>query len=117
MSARIMIKMKLTAIVLTDNEETFLPNCLKSLAWADEILVIDAGSTDQTTEIAKKAGTRVVQVPWKGFPQQRNAGAKLAKGEFILYVDADERVSPQLREEIRELLRGKPPYASYRIPH
>jgi glycosyltransferase involved in cell wall biosynthesis len=109
---------KITVIILTKNEERFLPGCLESLQWADEILVIDAYSTDGTIEIAKKFGARVISHEWKGFPEQRNYGAAQAQGEWLLYVDADERVSKTLRQEIIGLLNNQPAsYSSYRLPH
>lgn len=111
-------QIKLSAIVLTLDEEEFLPGCLTTLAWVDEILVIDAGSSDQTRRIAASRNARVIHSPWKGFPQQRNRGASEASGDWLLYVDADERVSPKLREEIRRLLsQGEPAHASYKVPH
>ena len=111
-------KPTISAIVLSSNEEKFLPGCLKSVKWADEILIVDAGSTDKTIEIAEKAGARVINNPWQGFSKQRNVGAKEAKGDWLLYVDADERVSKGLREEIKELLSSDNiPHNSYKIPH
>lgn len=108
----------LTAIVLTLNEEGFLPGCLKSLGWADEVIVVDAGSKDTTLAIAKKLGAKIVSAPWEGFPKQRNRGAEAASGEWLLYVDADERVSKALREEIGGLLK-KPDleHTSFKVPH
>ncbi|OGY21365.1 MAG: hypothetical protein A3F04_01190 [Candidatus Chisholmbacteria bacterium RIFCSPHIGHO2_12_FULL_49_9] len=108
----------ISAIFLTLNEEGFLPGCLQSLSWTDEIVVVDAGSTDRTLEIAKTKGAKIIRTPWQGFPKQRDVGAKEAKGEWIFYVDADERVSKELREEIQALLKQKESlYRSYRIPH
>lgn len=109
---------KISAIVLTLNEEEFLPGCLKSLKWVDEIIVVDAGSRDNTLSFAKKTGARIIQTPWQGFPQQRNLGAKQATGDWLLYVDADERVSRKLKEEILAILEQKQPeHTSYKIPH
>lgn len=110
-------KIKLSAIVLTLNEEEFLPGCLSSLAWVDEIIIVDAGSKDSTLEIAKKRGARIIEGSWSGFPQQRNRGAKVAEGKWMLYVDADERVTEDLRVEIQELVKKDQPHASYKIPH
>lgn len=110
--------MKLSAIVLTLNEEEFLPNCLESVSWADEVVVIDAGSTDKTLDIASQFNTNIVKAKWRGFPNQRNIAAKHAKGDWLLYVDADERVSRELRSEIEKILKDKSqPHSSYKIPH
>lgn len=109
---------KISAIILTKNEEEYLPNCLKSLKWADEILVVDSGSKDKTLEIAEKFGAKIITNEWKGFPEQRNIGAKHASGDWLLYVDADERVSKKLAKEIQELLTaGNQRFTSYKIPH
>lgn len=108
----------ISAIILTHNEEEFLLGCLKSLNWVDEIVVVDAGSEDKTLSIAKKAEAKIVNSPWEGFPKQRNRGANEAKEEWLLYVDADERVSDKLRSEIKGLLKAeKIPHKSYKIPH
>lgn len=109
---------KLSAIVLTFNEEEFLPGCLKSLNWVDEIVVIDAGSKDLTLQIAEEFKAKIIKNSWEGFPQQRNISAKHATGEWLLYVDADERVSNKLRQEIQNLLKkNKLLNNSYKIPH
>lgn len=93
----------ISAIVLTKNEEENLPSCLESLAWADEILVVDSFSTDQTVEIAKSAGARVIQHPFTNFAAQRNYAQSQARYDWVLFIDADERVSPELRGEILAL--------------
>jgi len=83
----------------------------------DEIVVVDAGSQDRTLEIAGRISAKIINSPWKGFPQQRNIGAQNASGEWLLYVDADERVSLPLKKEIRSLLKtGKARHSSYKIP-
>jgi len=93
----------ISAIVLTKNEEEMLPGCLESLAWADEILVVDSFSTDRTVEIARRAGARVVQHPFANFAAQRNYAQTQARYDWVLFIDADERVSEELRDEIRYL--------------
>ena len=92
--------MKLSAIVITKNAAGKLPECLKSLKFSDETIVVDGGSTDNTIVLARKAGAKVVEVGEIGFAAGRNVGAKAAKGEWLLYIDADERVSEFLKEEI-----------------
>lgn len=92
---------KITAVVLTKNEEKNIEACLESLHWCDEIIVIDDYSLDKTTKLAKKNGAKVFQRRLKeNFADQRNFGLKKAGQEWVFFVDADERVSPGLRKEI-----------------
>jgi glycosyltransferase involved in cell wall biosynthesis len=102
--------------IITKNEAARLEAALASVAWADEIVVVDAGSTDATAEIARRATDRVFVEGWPGFPQQKNRAADLATHDWILSIDADERVSPALADEIRSVLAGEPPARGYRIP-
>lgn len=91
----------ISAIVLTKNEEENIAKCLESISWCDEIIVIDDNSTDQTAEIARKKGAKVIEHPMQGnFASQRNFGLSKAKGDWVLFVDADERVSAPLWYEI-----------------
>ena len=108
----------LTAVVITLNEERHLPTCLASLDWVDEVVVVDAGSTDRTQEIARQAGALLFANPWPGYGPQKNFAFDQARGEWILIVDADERITPALRDEIRQLLRGEPSpaYDAYDVP-
>ncbi len=96
----------LTAIVLTKNEEENLPECLGRLAWADEILVVDSFSVDRTVEIAHSLGARVVQHPFRNFADQHNFAQAQARFDWVLFIDADERVSDELREDIMSLARA-----------
>lgn len=97
----------LSAVVLTKNEEENLKGCLSSLNFCDEIIMIDDFSTDGTLAIAKKAKTKIFQRKLNGdFSSQRNFGLKKARGDWVLFVDADERVSKPLREEIERLMRS-----------
>lgn len=91
---------KLSAVILTRNEEHNLPRCLESVGWVDEVLVLDSGSTDRTVEIARKFGAKVHQVTWEGFGKQKQKGVDLASGEWVLSIDADEVVTPELKSEI-----------------
>ncbi len=91
---------KISAVVLTKNEEQNLPRCLEAVRWVDEILILDSGSTDGTLEIAKKFGAKVWQLPWEGFGKQKQKGVDLATGEWVLSIDADEVVTPELKTEI-----------------
>ena len=110
--------MKLSAIVITKNAAGKLPECLKSLKFSDETIVVDGGSTDNTIVLARKAGAKVVEVGEIGFAAGRNVGAKAAKGEWLLYIDADERVSEFLKEEILGVIkRGVSLPQSKEAPH
>lgn len=101
--------MKIAAIVITKDEERNIAACLESLRWADEILVVDACSGDRTIEIARSYTDHVFVRPWPGFGPQKNFAIDRAKGDWVLIVDADERVTEPLREEILSLLRDGPP--------
>lgn len=93
--------MNLSVIIIAKNEEKMIGDCLKSVEeLADEILVIDNGSTDKTLEIAQKYGVRIFKINGEDFSRLRNEGLKEARGEWILYLDADERVSAALAAEI-----------------
>lgn len=92
----------ISAIVITHNEENMISNCLDALQGFDEIVVVDNSSTDHTAELAKRAGAHVIEVREASFAESRNAGLKAAKSDWILYVDADERLTPALAHEIRE---------------
>ena len=101
-----MKKMKLSVVVITKNEQDMLKVCLESVKWADEIVVIDNGSIDKTAEIARAAGARIVKFESNDFSKTRNKGMEEASGEWVLYVDADERVLKPLKEEIKEIITG-----------
>lgn len=93
--------MKLSVIVLTQNEEKWLPGCLNSVhELADEIIVVDNQSTDKTVAIAKKYGAKVFVHPQAGFAAQREFGLRQAQADWVLYLDADERVTKELAQEI-----------------
>lgn len=107
----------LSGIVITKNEEQNICGCLDSLKWVDEIIVVDAESTDSTVVKAKEFTTRVFVEPWKGFGPQKNFAIEQAQGDWIFILDADERVTVGLRDEIRRLLEnGQEPHsAGYRV--
>ena len=98
----------LSICIIARDEEARLPACLESVAWADEIVLVDSGSTDRTVEIALAAGARVVSNPWPGFAAQRNVALEHARGEWVLELDCDERVTPALADELRAFLAAPP---------
>jgi glycosyltransferase involved in cell wall biosynthesis len=107
---------KLTVTVITRNEAANIEAALASVAWADEIVVVDADSSDETAAIARTRAARVEVRPWPGFSAQKNYAASLASHDWILSLDADERVTPALASEIQSLLRSEPPHRGYRVP-
>jgi len=111
--------MKLSVVILARNEEEMIGDCLESVKWADEIVLIDSGSTDKTPKIAQEYGAKIVEVAFKGleFSRWRNLGKEKAAGDWILYIDADERVTPLLRAEIKKRIKRKSqPFTAYEIP-
>jgi glycosyltransferase involved in cell wall biosynthesis len=107
---------KLTVTIITRNESANVGPALDSVAWADEILVVDSRSTDDTADLARDRGARVVVRDWPGYSAQKNFAAGEASHDWILSVDADERVTPALADEVRRLLQEEPPARGYRIP-
>jgi glycosyltransferase involved in cell wall biosynthesis len=94
----------ITAAIITRNEEEKLPGCLARLHWVDEIIVVDSQSTDASVAIALAAGARVIERPFTNFAAQRNAALGAAQTDWVLFVDADERVTPQMEREVRSRL-------------
>ena len=92
--------MILSAIIITRNEAANIAACLESLEFCDERIVVDCGSDDDTVKIATAAGATVLTHPWKGFGAQKNFALSQARGDWVLSIDADERVSPPLAGEI-----------------
>ena len=102
-TARTNSRAPLTACIVTRDEEDRLGDCLASLSWCDEIVVIDSHSTDRTRDIAAAAGARVIERDWPGHVAQKEFAIRQASGDWVLCIDADERVSPELAVEIVEL--------------
>jgi (heptosyl)LPS beta-1,4-glucosyltransferase len=96
----------LSVVVITKNEEKVIARCLASVSWADEIVVIDSGSTDKTKEIAASLGARIYEQPWLGFSGQRNRGAELAQHDWVFALDADEVVTKELAASIQTTMQG-----------
>jgi len=102
----------ISAAVLTKDEEKNIEECLKTLKWCDEIIIIDDYSDDKTVEIAKKLGARVFKHHLNNnFAQQRNFGLQQAQGEWVFFVDADERITPELAKEIQQEVKKDERYA------
>ena len=112
------MNIELAAVVLTRDEERHIGDCLDSLAWVDEQVVFDAFSGDDTVEIAEAKGARVISHAFKNFAAQRNAALEAVEANWILFVDADERVTPELAEEVRRVigLSGELARAGWWIP-
>lgn len=107
---------RLSVVVITRNVADLLPDCLASVSWADEIVVLDAGSQDNTLEIARAAGAKVmVNSDWQGYGVQRQRAQQLACGDYILMLDADERVTPALAASIRKVLENPQPDCVYSL--
>ena len=106
----------LSVIIITKNEVENVSAALKSVAWANERLVVDSGSTDDTVSIARRYADRVVSHAWEGYGAQKNFATRLAANDWVLSIDADERVPQSLAEEIQDLMRTGPSKDGYRIP-
>lgn len=112
MSAR----QRLSVVMIAKNEAELLPDCLASVSWADEIIVLDSGSSDDSVEIATQAGAQVYQSDdWQGYGIQRQRAQGYAIGDMILMIDADERVSPELRAAIEQVLVAPPSRTVYSL--
>ncbi len=96
--------MKITATIITLDEADNIRAACESVSWADEILVVDAGSTDATSEIAQECGARVIERAWPGFAAQKQFAAEQAQHDWIFSLDADERLSPELRAAVEDVL-------------
>ena len=106
----------LSVIVITKNEAFHIGRCLDSVSWADEIIVVDSGSDDRTVEICETFGALVFVNDWPGYGKQKNYALDLAKGDWILSIDADERVTPLLREEIEHVIAYPGSCVAWKIP-
>jgi len=111
-----MTRARLSVVLVTLNEEERIRQCLESVVWADETIVVDAESQDKTAAIARELTDHVIVRPWPGFAAQKNFGLAQASGDWIFSLDADEIVSPALRAEITAVLEGHGEAAGYAVP-
>ncbi|MDQ6708315.1 MAG: glycosyltransferase family 2 protein [Acidobacteriota bacterium] len=108
--------MKITATIITLNEERNIDRAIESLRCCDEIVVLDSGSSDRTLEVARKLGARVVERPWVNYAHQKNTAAELAANDWILSIDADEALSEMLDGEILNIKKHGPKCDAYTMP-
>jgi glycosyltransferase involved in cell wall biosynthesis len=106
----------LSVTVIVHNEAHNIVPCLESAAWADEIVVLDSGSTDGTVELARQFTPKVFTVQWQGFGRTKNQALDLATMPWVFVLDADERLTPELRQEIQAVLAADGPADGYRVP-
>src|ERR1700759_4701856 len=106
----------LSVAMIAMNEEVNLPRTLESVKWADEIVVVDSGSKDRTLEIAQSFGARTSYHSFGGHGEQKNVALDLCTSDWILLLDADEVLTPELQREVQALLAREPEYGAYWIP-
>ncbi len=106
----------LSVYILAYNEEAKIGAAIESVLWADEVLVVDSGSSDRTVEIARGYGVRVEQIPFEGFGRLRNAAVELSSHEWVLSIDSDERCTPEASNEIRAIISDPGALDAYYIP-
>jgi len=107
---------KISAYILAFNEAEKIKAAVETVLWADEIVVVDSNSTDRTAEIATSLGARVVQVPFNGFGDLRNRAVEACRYDWVFSLDADERCTTAVRDEILSLVAGSPSHDVYRVP-
>ena len=107
---------QLSVTIITLNEAAHIEACVASVSWADEVLVVDSGSTDGTPDLARGRGARVIERGWPGYAEQKNFAAGEAAHDWILSVDADERVTPALRSDVQAAIARDAREAGFRIP-
>jgi glycosyltransferase involved in cell wall biosynthesis len=108
--------MSLSVVIITKNEEAGIRHCLESVKWVDEIVVLDSGSTDATVRICREYTQHVHETDWPGFGPQKNRALTLATGDWVLSLDADEWVTPDLREEVLNVISRPEGVVAFRIP-
>jgi glycosyltransferase involved in cell wall biosynthesis len=106
----------LCVAIITLNEEANLPRTLASVVWADEIVIVDSGSTDETRAIAQSYGVRFIAEAWRGFAAQKNFAMSLCTSDWVLSLDADEAVSPELAASLQKIIAAPPLRTAYALP-
>lgn len=106
----------ISVIIIAKNEANTIRACLESVEWADEIIVLDSGSTDETVSICREFTPYVHQTDWPGYGPQKNRALNLANGDWVLSIDADERISPELRGEIESITASDKARDAYQMP-
>ncbi len=110
------MRQTITAVILTRNEADQIEQCLDSIRWVDEVIVVDGQSTDETPEICRRRGAKVISHAFNGsFAEERNLGADQATQDWVLQLDADDRVTPEFRTAAEALLKNGTPHAAYRF--
>jgi glycosyltransferase involved in cell wall biosynthesis len=109
-------RMKISATIITFNEERNIARAIESLRCCDEIIVVDSGSTDRTTELAANLGARVIDTGWRGYAGQKNYASEQAENDWILSIDADEALSEALEAEIWQVKKNGPKHDGYTMP-
>lgn len=107
---------RVSVIVITRNEERNIRDCLSSARWADEIIVVDSGSSDGTVAAAREFSDKVFERPWEGFGASKNFALSQARNDWVFWLDADERVTPELAEEIELSLSGQTDMVGFSVP-
>ncbi len=112
-----MSRSKISAVLITRNEEKNIKRCLESIKWVDEIIIVDGESADKTVEIARSYGAKVINHRFEGdFGMERNIGNRNASGDWILALDADEAIPPETREKIENILENGSEFDAYNVP-
>ncbi len=109
-------EIKISACIITFNEEKRIKDCLNALSFVDEIIILDSNSTDNTESVARKYGAKFYKHTFSGYVNQKNMAISKANGQWVLVVDADEIVSPGLKQEIQSAIESENKYDAYRIP-
>lgn len=109
-------KQTISAVIITLNEEADIRRCLESIRWADEIVVVDSGSTDKTPDICREYGCSVFSHNWEGYARQKDFAMSLAHCDWILSIDGDEEITPELADEIKAAIRSNGDATAYTMP-
>ncbi len=107
---------KVSAVVIAYNDATYLRACLETLSWVDELVVVDSFSSDETAAVGREFTEKVFQHEFKGFGRLRNEAVAHATHDWVFSLDTDERTTPELIQEIRQLLQGEPASVAYYVP-